>query len=111
VQVRGENQDVYLTFTPRFKRIWLQSKKRLLEYVAQKPGNIGLRSQYALRLYSWARKYVAVGVKRITVEQLRKVLGLELVKDLSGNVIQEAPLPVCANFRQRVLDVAREAAL
>jgi hypothetical protein len=36
VQVRGmENQEVYLTFSPRFE----------LEYVAQKPANIGLRSQ------------------------------------------------------------------
>jgi hypothetical protein len=34
----------------------------------------------------WARKYGAVGAKRITVEQLRKVLGLESVKDLCGNV-------------------------
>jgi len=40
------------------------------------------------------------------LEQLRKVLGLESVKDVAGNVIQEAPLPVWANFRQRALDVA-----
>ena len=52
--------------------IWLESKKRLLEYVAQKPADIGLRSQFALRLYSWAKKYVTVGTKRISLEQLRK---------------------------------------
>jgi hypothetical protein len=40
------------------------------------------------------------------LEQLRNVLGLESVKDAEGNVIQEAPLPVWANFRQRALDVA-----
>jgi plasmid replication initiation protein len=34
------------------------------------------------------------------------VLGLESVKDAEGNVIQEAPLPVWANFRQRALDTA-----
>jgi hypothetical protein len=45
VQVRGaENQEVYLTFSPRFVRIWLDSKKRLLDYAAQKPGHIGLRT-------------------------------------------------------------------
>jgi plasmid replication initiation protein len=107
VQVRGgENQEVYLTFSPRFKRIWLESKKRLMEYVAQKPANIGLRSQYALRLYSWAKKYVEKGTTSISLEELRKVLGLVSVKDPEGNVIQEAPLPVWANFRQRALDVA-----
>jgi hypothetical protein len=40
------------------------------------------------------------------LEELRKVLGLESVKDAEGNIIQEAPLPVWANFRQRALDVA-----
>jgi hypothetical protein len=43
VQVRGaENQEVYLTFSPRFERIWLESNKRLLEYVARKV--LGLES-------------------------------------------------------------------
>ena len=72
----------------------------------QKPANTGLRSQYALRLYSWAKKHVAVGTKSISVEQIRNVFGLESVKDGDGNVIKEAPLPVWANFRQRALDVA-----
>jgi hypothetical protein len=40
------------------------------------------------------------------LEDLRKVLGLESVKDAEGNVIQKAPLPIWANFRQRALDVA-----
>jgi plasmid replication initiation protein len=104
VQVRGA--EVYVTFSPRFERVWLESKKRLLEYADQKPAHIGLRSQYALRLYGWAKKYVSVGPKRVSVEQLRKVLGLESVKDVDGKIIQEAPLPVWANFRQRALDIA-----
>jgi hypothetical protein len=42
VQVReAENQEMYLTFSPRFERICLQSKKRLLDYMDQKPANIG----------------------------------------------------------------------
>jgi plasmid replication initiation protein len=107
VQVRGaENQEVYVTFSPRFERIWLESKKRLPGYVAKEPANIGLRSQYSIRLYSWAKKYASVGKKRISLEDLRKVLGLESVKDAEGNVIQEAPLSLWANFRQRALDIA-----
>ena len=106
VQVRGENQEVYLTFSPRFKRIWSQAKKRMPDYLAQNPANIGLRSKYALRLYAWAKKHSAVGTKRITLDRVRKLLGLESVKDATGNIIREAPLPVWANFRQRALDVA-----
>jgi hypothetical protein len=60
----------------------------------------------SLRLYAWAKKYVSNGKNRISLEDLRKVLGLESVKDAEGNVIQKAPLPIWANFRQRALDVA-----
>jgi plasmid replication initiation protein len=72
----------------------------------QKPGNTRLRSQYALRLYSWAKKYVEDGAKTISLEDLRRVFGLESIKDAEGNVIKEAPLPIWANFKQRALDVA-----
>jgi hypothetical protein len=34
------------------------------------------------------------------------VLGLESVQDAEGKIIQEAPLPDWANFRQRALDIA-----
>jgi hypothetical protein len=40
------------------------------------------------------------------LEDLRKLLGLESIEDAAGNLIQEAPLPVWANFRQRALDIA-----
>jgi plasmid replication initiation protein len=76
----AENQEVCIAFSPNFERIWLEAKKRLPEYVSQKPANLGLKSQYALRLYSWAKKYVTVGKKGISLEQLRNVLGLESIK-------------------------------
>jgi plasmid replication initiation protein len=102
----GENQEVYVEFNPRFERIWLESKKRIPEYMAKRPANTGLRSQYALRLYGWAKNYVKAGTMSISLEDLRKVLGLESVKDTDGKVIKEAPMPLWANFRQRALDVA-----
>jgi hypothetical protein len=97
---------LHLAFSPLFERIWLESKKRLPEYVAEKPANLGLRSQYALRLYGWAKKNVTVGTKRISLEDLRKLLGVESVKDAEGNIIQEAALSLWANFRQRAVDTA-----
>jgi plasmid replication initiation protein len=102
----GTNPEVYVVFNPRFEQVWLEAKKRLPEYMEQKPANARLRSQYSLRLYSWAKKYVAEGTQTISLEELRRVLGLESVKDAEGNVIKEAPLPVWANFQQRALGVA-----
>jgi hypothetical protein len=82
VQVKeGPEQEVYVTFSPRFERIWLESKKRLPDYMEQKPGNAGLRSQYALRLYGWAKKYAEDEAKTISLEELCRVFGLESVKD------------------------------
>jgi hypothetical protein len=107
VQVRGtENLEVYLTFSPRFDHIWLELKKLLPRYLSERPAKLRLRSQYSLRLYNWAKKYATVGSKRVSLDRLRKVLGLESIKDAAGNLIQEAPLPVWANLRQRALDTA-----
>jgi len=93
VIVQGtENPEVYVTFSPLFERIWLESKKRLPDHVAKEPGNIGLRSQYSIRLYAWAKKYASVGKKRILLEDLRRVLGFQLVKDANGKIIKEHPL-------------------
>jgi hypothetical protein len=102
----GENPEVYVAFNPRFERIWLESKKRLPDYMEKKPANATLRSKYALRLYSWAKNYVKDGTMSISLEDLRSILDLQSVKGADGSVIHEAPLPVWANFRQRALDVA-----
>ena len=70
VQVRGtENPEVFLIFSPRFERIWLESKKRLLDHVAQNPSNIRLRSQYVSALYNSAQKYVTAGTERVSLEE------------------------------------------
>jgi hypothetical protein len=44
--------------------------------------------------------------KRISLEDLRIVLGLQSVKDAEGNVIQEAPLSLWGNLQRRALDIA-----
>ena len=43
------------------------------------------------RLHGFHKKYTMVGTKQISLEQLREVLGLESVKDLSG-LIKPRPL-------------------
>jgi hypothetical protein len=73
VQAKGaENQEVYVTFSPLFERVWIETKKRLIEYVAEKPASLGLRSQYALRFYEWAKRHATVGTKRISLKQPKK---------------------------------------
>jgi hypothetical protein len=47
-----------------------------------------------------------VGHKRVSVGTLRKILGLEDVKDNSGRVVEDAPLELWAKAKQRALDHA-----
>ena len=86
VQVKDES--VSVTLNPRFKRIWLEVKKRLIDS-AEQAVSPRFRSQYAIRFFSWAKKHV--GTTRVSVDEIRKVLGLESVKDADGNLIREAP--------------------
>jgi plasmid replication initiation protein len=65
-----------------------------------------LKSQYSTRLYQWANPYVAVGYKRVSLATLRKILGLEEIKDNLGRVVEEVPLELWANVKQRALDQA-----
>lgn len=101
VQVKDES--VSATLNPRFKRIWLEVKKRLIDS-AEQVVSPGFRSQYAIRFFSWAKTHV--GTTRVSVDEIRKVLGLEPVRDADGKLIREAPLSLWANFKHRALDLA-----
>jgi plasmid replication initiation protein len=68
--------------------------------------DVRLKSQYSSRLYRWAKQYLVVGYKRVSLATLRKILGLEDIRDKSGRVVQAAPLEVWANVKQRALDPA-----
>jgi Initiator Replication protein len=85
----GPEQEVYVTFSPRFERIWLESKKRLPDYMEQKPGNAGLRTQYALRLYGWAKKYAEDGAKTISLGELRRFLAWNQSRTRRGTSLRK----------------------
>jgi hypothetical protein len=98
VQIKDES--VSVTLNPTFKRIWLEVKKRLIDSVEQTT-NLAFRSQYAIRFFNWAKKHI--GTTRVSVDEIRKVLGLESVKDANGNLIREAPLSPLAKFQAKSL--------
>ena len=68
--------------------------------------SVKLTSQYSIRLYEWAWKWRHVGLKRISIPQIRKVLGVEEVRDAQGNVISEKCLVHWPNLKQRAIDRA-----
>ena len=96
----GEEEELEVRLNSNYEKVWRMLKQRLEE------PSVRLKSQYSSRLYQWAKPYVVVGYKRVSLATLRKVLGLEDIKDNSGRVVQEAPLELWANVKQRALDQA-----
>jgi hypothetical protein len=96
----GEKEEIELRLNSNYENVWRVLKERLDEPAVR------LKSQYSTRLYLWAKQYLVVGQKRVSVATLRKILGLEDVKDNSGRVVLDAPLELWANVKQRALDPA-----
>jgi Initiator Replication protein len=96
----GGREELELRLNGSCGKIWRTLKESL--------GNSGVRlkSQYSSRLYQWAKQNVKIGRRRVTITGLRKILGLEDIRDESGNLVQEAPLENWANVKQRALDQA-----
>jgi hypothetical protein len=97
---RGKHEELELRLNGNYEKIWRTLKESL--------GNsrVRLKSQYSSRLYQWARQNVKVGFRRVSITNLRKILGLEDIRDGSGKLVQEAPLETWANVKQRALDHA-----
>src|SRR6202023_717347 len=68
--------------------------------------SVKLASQYSIRLYEWAWKWRNIGLKRISIPQIRKVLGVDEVRDPQGNIISEKCLVHWPNLKQRAIDRA-----
>ncbi len=96
----GKREELELRLNGNYEKIWRTLKESM--------GNteVRLKSQYSSRLYQWAKQNVKVGFRRVSLAQLRKILGLEDIRDESGNLVQEAPLESWANVKQRALDHA-----
>jgi len=68
--------------------------------------SVKLASQYSIRLYEWAWKWRNIGLKRISIPQIRKVLGVDEVRDAQGNIMSEKCLVHWPNLKQRAIDRA-----
>jgi len=68
--------------------------------------SVKLASQYSIRLYEWAWKWRHVGLKRVSIPHIRKVLGVDEVRDVLGNVVSERCLVHWPNLKQRAIDRA-----
>ena len=79
----GEEEQLEVRLNSNYEKVWRMLKQRLEE------PSVRLKSQYSSRLYQWAKPYVAVGYKRVSLATLRKILGLEDIKGNSGELFRK----------------------
>ena len=64
----GEKEEIELRLNSNYENVWRVLRERLDEPAAR------LKSQYSTRLYLWAKQYLVVERKRVSVGTLRKIL-------------------------------------
>ncbi len=85
---------------PHFERLKAHQK------ADSERASVKLASQYSIRLYEWAWRWRHVGLKRISIPQIRKILGVDEIRDADGKVISEKCLVHWPNLKQRAIDRA-----
>jgi hypothetical protein len=78
VEVKEDTEpEVCVAFSPRFEQIWFESRKRLPQYMEQKPANAALRSQYSLRALQLGKEVRRGRSQKNFAEEFQRVFGLE----------------------------------
>jgi hypothetical protein len=77
--------------------------KLLKNYLARRSFTARFTSQYSVRLYEWAWQHRKAGLMRLSVEELREILGVNEEKDDRGRVVRQAILTHWPNLKQRAL--------
>jgi hypothetical protein len=105
----AENEQVCVSFSPRFEHIWLESKKLLLDSLAQKTCCYRSSQQVCHPPVYLGEKPRLNGKKARHIGRTSRSARTDSVKDADGSVIREAPLAAWANFRNRALYTAIRA--
>ena len=80
--------------------------KVLKNFLAQRSFGARFTSQYSVRLYEWAWPYRKAGLIRVSMSELRDILGVNEVRDEKGRLIHGAVLEHWPNLKQRALSRA-----
>jgi len=77
--------------------------KLLKNYLGRRSFTARFTSQYTVRLYEWAWQHRKAGLMRLSVDELRDILGVNEEKDDRGRVVRGAILKNWPNLKQRAL--------
>lgn len=79
----------------------------LKSYLARRSFSARFTSQYSVRLYEWAWQHRKARMIRVTLQELRQILGVnETRNEKTGAIVQEARLTLWPNLKQRALERA-----
>lgn len=77
--------------------------KLLKNYLGRRSFSARFTSQYSVRLYEWAWRHRKAGLIRLSMDELRDILGVNEERDEKGRLIRGAILKNWPNLKQRAL--------
>jgi len=77
--------------------------KLLKNYLARRSFSARFTSQYSVRFYEWAWQHRKAGLIRLSMDELRDILGVYEERDERGGLIRAAILKNWPNLKQRAL--------
>lgn len=95
---------VDVEFDPKLKPFFLHLKNKFTTYRLQNV--IRLRSVYSIRIYELLKQYQTVGKRTITIESLRKMLGIEPKEYKTYNNLKRKVIVVAHNEINEKTDIS-----
>lgn len=92
--IANENLYIGISFHPRMKPYLLQLKNKFTMYDVR--NILKLPSVYSIRIYELLKQYENIGKRKLKIDELKDILGVE------------SEYPLYANFKQRVINKAQK---
>jgi hypothetical protein len=86
--------------------VFLPHLRVLKGYLSRRSFGARFTSQYSVRLYEWAWQHRRAGSIRVTLDELRRILGVNETRNDKGVIVGRAKLKQWPNLKQRALERA-----
>lgn len=90
-----------VSFHPRMKPFLLSLRSHFTTYDVR--NILKLPSSYSIRIYELLKQYQKIGRRKITLQELKEIIGVIEEIDLKGKKKLKDNYPLYGNFKQRVL--------
>ncbi len=100
-QTNEDAKFIDVSFHPKMKPFLLSLRSHFTTYDVR--NILKLPSSYSIRIYELLKQYQKIGRRKITVQELKEIIGVIEEMDIKGKKSFKDNYPLYGNFKQRVL--------